>query len=186
MGADSAIPLQKTHNIAFEPRRLCYRWHPWYDHIVLTRKAGGAHADVAYFCKLPEVPLHAMLFEIPRWMFDAAQCATMRLAELFPHVDCATLRALRSMIAEQCVSAEAVVLQPQLSRQAGHGGTDGNDSKRTPNCTAGAVRPTPRRTTLERSHPTDPHRSGKTSGATAGRRSGEQSKPHSAEPRRTR
>lgn len=183
---DSAIPLRKTHNIAFEPKQLCYPWHPWYDLTVLTRKAGGSHADVAYFCKLPEAPLHAMLVEIPQWMFDAAQCATMRLAEVLPHVDCATLRALRSMIAERCVSTEVEVVQPLLSRQAGHGDTNGTDSKRTSNGTTGAVRRTPRRTTLERSHPIDAQRTGKASGATANRRSGEQSKSRSAKPRRVR
>jgi hypothetical protein len=32
----------------------------------LTRRAGGAHANVAYFCKLPEAPQDAMLVEIPK------------------------------------------------------------------------------------------------------------------------
>jgi hypothetical protein len=63
----------------------------------LTRRAGGAHADVAYFCKLPDAPLDAMLVEIPKWMLDAAHCAPMRLVD-DPHVDCATLRTLKSAI----------------------------------------------------------------------------------------
>ena len=77
MVADSAIPLQKTHSIAFESRQVCYPWHRWYGRNVLTRKAGGAQADVAYLCKLPEAPLDAMLVETPKWMFDAAHCATI-------------------------------------------------------------------------------------------------------------
>ena len=111
MAAECAVPLQKTHRIVFEPRRLCYPWHPWYGHSILTRAAGGAHTNLTYFCKLPEAPLDAMLVEIPRWMFDAVHCATMRAAEL-PHVDCATLRALKSTIAEQRASvntAKAVI-----------------------------------------------------------------------------
>ena len=92
---------------------------------MLTRRAGGAHADVAFLCKLPDAPLDAMLVEVPKWMFDAAHCATLRLAEQ-PHVDCATLRTLKSSIAEQRVSVKVSVLQPQLSRQAGHGDTDGS------------------------------------------------------------
>jgi hypothetical protein len=128
MVADSAIPLQKTHNIAFESRQVYYPWHRWYGRSVLTRKAGGAHADVAYFCRLPEAPLDAMLVETPKWMFDAAHCATMRLRER-PHVDCATLRTLKNSIAEQHASVKAAVLQPQLSRQAGHGDIDDGDSK---------------------------------------------------------
>jgi hypothetical protein len=101
-------------------------------------------------------------------------------------VDCATLRALRNMMAEQCVSTEVAVVQPLLSRQAGHGDTDGTDSKRTSNGTAGAVRRTPSRTTLGRSHSIDAQRTGKASGATPNRRSGEQSKSRSAKPRRVR
>ena len=69
-----------------------------------------------------------MLVEIPKWMFDAAHCATLRLTEQ-PHVDCATLRTLKSSIAEQRVSVKVSVLQPQLSRQAGHGDTDDSLSK---------------------------------------------------------
>ena len=48
---------------SFEPRQVCYPWHRWYGRSVLTRKAGGAHADVAYFCKLPEAPLMRCLLK---------------------------------------------------------------------------------------------------------------------------
>jgi hypothetical protein len=73
-----------------QDRRLCYPWHPWYSRSVLTRKAGGAHAGMAYFCKLPDAPLHAMLVEILKWMFDAARWAKMRVAEL-PGLKCDTV-----------------------------------------------------------------------------------------------
>lgn len=161
-----AIPLQKAHSIVFEPRQVCYPWHRWYGRNVLTRKAGGAHADVAYLCKLPEAPLDAMLVETPKWMFDAAHCAAMCLGE-WPHVDCATLRTLKNSIAEQHISLKAAVLQPHLSRQAGHGDTDGGDSKSKSNNTAGAVRRTTRRTALEQSHRAHARGGGKTSGTTA-------------------
>lgn len=180
-----AIPLQKTHSIVFEPRRLCYPWHPWYGRSVLTRKAGGAHADLVYFCKLPEAPLHAMLVEIPKWMFDAARCAMMRFAEL-PQVDCATLRALKSTIAEQHVSVKAAVIQPQLSRQAGHGGSDDNNFGRTSKDTTGTLRRTARSTALERSARTKAGRGRDTSGTTAGQRSLGQSMPRSSKPRSAR
>ena len=181
MAAGSAIPLQKTHNIAFEPRQVCYPWHRWYGRNVLTRKAGGAHADVAYFCKLPEAPLDAMLVETPMWMFDTAHCATLRLAEQ-PHVNCATLRTLKNAIAEQRVSVKASVLQPQLFRQAGHGETDDSDSTSQSDESAGAIRRTTRRTALARSHPTHARRSGKASGATARPCSGKQSSSRSSRP----
>jgi hypothetical protein len=172
-----ASPLQKTHSIAFEPRQVCYPWHRWYGRNVLTRRAGGAHADVAYFCKLPEAPLDAMLVEIPKWMFDAAHCATLRLTEQ-PHVDCATLRALKNSITEQRVSVRTSVLQPHLSRQAGHGDKDDSDSKSKSDESVGAIRRTTHRTSLERSHPTHTRRSGKTSGATARQCSDERSSSH--------
>jgi hypothetical protein len=180
MVADSAIPLQKTHRIAFESRQVCYPWHRWYGRSVLTRRAGGAHADVAFLCKLPEAPIDAMLIEIPKWMFDTAHCATLRVKER-PHVDCATLRTLKNSIAEQRVSVKASVLQPQLSRQAGDGDTDDSDFKSKSDEAAGAVRRTNRRPALERSHPTHARRSGKTSGATPRQRSDE---PSSSPPSR--
>jgi hypothetical protein len=182
---DCASPLQKTHSITFEPRQVCYPWHRWYGRNVLTRRAGGAHADVAYFCKLPEAPLDAMLVEIPKWMFDAAHCATMRLTEQ-AYVDCATLRALKNSIAEQRVSVKASVLQPQLSRQAGHGDKDDSDFKSKSDESAGAIRRTTRRTALERSHSIHTRRSEKTSGATARQCSDERSSSHSSKPGRAR
>jgi len=160
-----AIPPQKTHNIAFESRQVCYPWHRWYGRSVLTCRAGGAHSDVAFFCKLPEAPLDAMLVEIPKWMFDAAHCATLRLTE-HPHVDCATLRTLKNSIVEQRVCVKAPVLQPQLSRQAGHGDMDGSPFKKASNNTTGAVRRTTRLTALARSDSTLTRRGNKTAGAT--------------------
>ena len=182
---DIAIPLQKTHSIAFDSRQVCYPWHRWYGRSVLTRRAGGAHADVAFQCKLPDAPLDAMLVEIPKWMFDAAHCATLRLTEQ-PHVDCATLRTLKSSIAEQRVSVKVSVLQPQLSRQAGHGDTDGSLFRKISNNTTGAVRRTTRRTALERSHPTGARRGGKTPGATARQCLDERSSSRPSKPGRAR
>jgi hypothetical protein len=106
-----------------------------------------------------------MLVEIPKWMFDAAHCATLRLTEQ-PHVDCATLRTLKNSIAEQRVSVKAPVLQPQLSRQAAHGDTDGSSFKKASNNTTAVVRRTTRRTALARSDSTLTRRGSKTSGAT--------------------
>lgn len=180
-----AIPLQKTHNIAFEPRQVCYPWHRWYGRSVLTRRAGGAHSDVAYFCKLPESPLDAMLVEIPKWMFDAAHCSTLRLTDQ-PHVDCATLRTLKISITEQRVSVKAAVLQPQLSGQAGHGDTDVNSFKKASNNTTGVVRRTTRRTALARSDSTLTRRGGKTSSATPRQCTDERSGSRPPRPRRTR
>jgi hypothetical protein len=167
---DCAIPLQKTHNILFEPRRLCYPWHPWFGRSVLTRKAGGAHAQIAYFCRLPDAPLDAMLVEVPRWMFDASKCARMRLAEI-PHVDCATLCTLKVTIAEQYVSVKTVVLQPQLPKQVNHGGTDANTSKKKSNGAVGVVQRKSRCATLARSQRAHTHRGNQPSSPPARQRS---------------
>ena len=59
-----------------------------------------------------EAALDAMLVETPRWMFDAAHCATLRLTER-PHVDCATLRTLKNSITEQRVSVKASLVDVQ-------------------------------------------------------------------------
>jgi len=53
------------------------------------------------------MPVSSMLVEIPRWMFNAAECATMRTAEL-PHVGCEALRALKNTISEVRVSGTGI------------------------------------------------------------------------------
>ncbi len=93
-----ANPRRKTHDIAFELRTLCYRWHPWYGRDVHTRAATGARSDISYLCKLPDAPAGAMLVEVPRWMFSASDCAAMRLGEL-AYVDCTALQALKGILA---------------------------------------------------------------------------------------
>lgn len=180
-----AVPLQKTHSISFECRLVRYPWHRWYGRDVLTRKAGGAHAAVAYFCKLPEAAPDVMLVEIPKWMFDAGHCATMQLTNR-PHVDCATLRTLKSSIAEQRVSAPMRVLQPQLAGQAGQGDRDDDDSQKRAEIAVGVVRRTTDYSSLERSQPIHTLRSGKTSGAIARRCSDEQARVRPPRSRRTR
>ena len=184
MAMACAIPLQKTHELSFEPRRICYPWHRWYGQTILTRRAGGAHADLSYFCKLPDAPLDAMLVEIPKWMFDAAHCAPMRLVD-DPHVDCATLRTLRSTISEQRVSLNAAVLQPQVSRQAGDGDAD-DTSPCTSNYPTGAVRRPGRRARLERFQRADAERRSQATRSTPDECTGEQASPHHKKTRRAR
>ena len=179
-----AITLQKTHELSFELRQVCYPWHRWYGQIILTRRAGGAHADIAYFCKLRDSPLDAMLVEIPKWMFDSAHCAPMRLVD-DPHVDCATLRTLRSTLSEQNVSMKAVVLQPQVSRDAGDG--DANDTfPCTSTCPTGVVRGAGRRTRMERSQRVDAVRCNQATCSTPHKCSDTHVSPHPTKTRRAR
>jgi hypothetical protein len=114
-----------------------------------------------------------MLVEIPRWMFDAAQCATMQFADI-PYVDCLALRALKITIVEQDASLKAAVIKPQRSLQANQGGMDDTDSKKASNNSNGTVRRIPSRSALERSRRADAGRSKETSGAAAGSHAGKQ------------
>jgi hypothetical protein len=169
-----AIPPRKTHSISFQPRQLCYRWHPWYGRIVLTRSAGGAHAETAYFCRLPDAAPDVMLVEIPRWMFDAAQCAAMQLADI-PHVECLALRALKITIVEQNASLKAAKIERQLSLRANQGGMDDTDSEKASNDPIGTVRRIPSRSALGRSRRAGTSRSKETSGTATGSRAGQKS-----------
>lgn len=182
---DCAVPLQKTHSTPFELRQVCYPWHPWHGRDALTRRAGGAHADVAFLCRLPETPVDTMLVEVPRWMFDAAECATMQLVDQ-PHVDCGTLRNLKRTITEQHVSVRAAMLQPQGSWQAGHGDIDGNDSTSKTTDTAGAVRRTSRCPALVRSNRAQTRRGGQTSSPAARQCTNRQPSSRSSKTRRAK
>jgi len=134
-----ASHLRKTHNLTFEPKQLFYPWHRWHGREVLTRKATGPYSEHALWCRLPDAAPDAMLVAIPRWMFDAAACATMRLEEK-PVVDCAALRAVQGLIGELCTGASHGVLQHQLSQPENHGDADANDQPHSiSNQSAGVV-----------------------------------------------
>jgi hypothetical protein len=164
MATAYAIPLQKTHNLSFELRTVFYPWHRWYGRTVLTRQASGAHAELAYLCRLPDAPPDVMLIEVPKWMFDAVLCATMRLINE-PHVDCVALRILARTIAEQSVSMAPAVVQPQVNRQAGHGDKHELIPTGQSNTPTGAVRRRASCAALEQSHSADAERSSQGSGA---------------------
>jgi hypothetical protein len=166
MAMVSASRLQKTHNIAFESKRLCYPWHPWYDRLVLTRAATGAHADAAYFCKLPDAPVDAMLTEIPHWMFDASHCAALKLSEVAV-VNVPTLLALKRLLVAQRISVPGPVVQPELSRHAGHGEMDGEELGTEAKQSVGVVSGKPRRKTLGTDGSVSARRGGSHSRATA-------------------
>ena len=172
---DFANPRQKTHEITFDPREVTYPWHRWFGLTIATRKAGGPHSERAYLCKLPESPPHTMLVEVPKWMFDAAECAQMRL-EAFPYVDCETLRSLERTLMEQRASLRSTVIQPLPTGHAGSGDTDGSDPRSKMEKAVGAVRRTTRRSALERSVSTDTSRSSKPAGAVAHQHADRQSR----------
>jgi len=170
-----ANPRQKTHETTFDLREVRYPWHRWFGRNIETRRAASLHFENAYLCKLPETPPYTMLVEVPKWMFDLAECGSMRI-DADPHVDCATLRLLKKTIIEQRASLKPAVIQPQLSRQAGDGGIDDSDSNCPSNNADGVIQRTEHQTELERSRRIDSNRGDKSSGATARQRSGGQSR----------
>jgi hypothetical protein len=120
-----------------------YPWHPWHGRVVLTRRASGLHADLAYLCIPADAPPDARLAEIPRWMFDAGTCAAVGLQEV-PRVDCAALRDLRSLLNAKDTAQSSDVLQGRLSERAINGDADGNVPEPEKSVTATAVLPTTR------------------------------------------
>src|SRR6202165_775545 len=170
-----ANPRQKTHEITFDLREVRYPWHRWFGRSIQTCKAGGLHCELAYLCKLPELPPHSMLVEVPKWMFDAVECAGMRI-EAVPRVDCEKLRILKKAIVDLRASSQAAVIQPQPTGQPGFGDTDDSDPCGKCKETVGAVRRTTRRTALARSLSGDTSRSGKPAGAIAPQHSNRQSR----------
>jgi hypothetical protein len=141
---------------------------------VLTRPATGVHADAAYFCKLPDAPVDTMLNEIPRWMFDASHCAAMKLRVL-AQVNVPSLQTLKGPLATQPTSVQGPMIQPQLSRHAGHEDKDGEELGTEPKHANGAVSGKPKRTPLGRTGRVSTHRGSPHSGATASEVRGGQS-----------
>jgi len=113
----------KTHGAASELRRLFYSWHRWYGRDVLTSNGKGVYAVASYACRLPDEP--DAILQIPRWMFDSKICATMHVGDQ-PRVECSTLRALQTLIAEQGTVALSAMVQPRAS-QAIDGDADGQN-----------------------------------------------------------
>jgi hypothetical protein len=169
-----ANPRQKTHEITFDLREVLYPWHRWFGRDIETRRASSMHYKNAYLCKLPETPSHTMLVEVPKWVFDSAECGSMRV-EAVPHVDCATLRALNKLTVELRASLKPAVIQPQLSRQAGNGGIDVSDSNSPSDNAVGVIQRTDHPTELEQPRRIDSSRGGRSSRAAACQRSDSQS-----------
>jgi hypothetical protein len=127
MAKASASRLRKTHNLTFDSKQLFYPWHRWYGREILTRKATGPYSEQVFWCRLPDDAPDVMLIAIPRWMFDASTCATMRRGDR-PIADCTGLRALRDLIGELRAGAPRTVLQHQASQPENDGDADANDN----------------------------------------------------------
>jgi hypothetical protein len=175
-GTPSALAnrSQNTHRSSFEVKVLLYPWHLWHGQNVLTRKASGIHADLAYLCVLADASPDARLAEIPRWMFDAATCTAVRL-ERTPSVDCAALRGLRGLLSLQRRSLSEEMVQRQSSECATNGDADGNNHEPEKSAAVGAVLRTKRRASVAGPRRLDTRRGSAATSATA--RTGTRSRP---------
>ena len=114
------VPDERTHDHKThktEERVICYPWHPLYQKAVwvIAQRCTSPHA--VYKCRLAERE-DRYGWELPVWMFDQAECATMRLTEA-PHVSWHALRELQRVLAE--TMGNVVVQHRQLLAP---GGTD--------------------------------------------------------------
>ena len=181
-----ASHLRKTHNLTFQSKQLLYPWHRWYGLEVLTRKATGRFSDHVLWCRLPDDQPDVMLIAIPRWMFDSAICATMRL-EARPVACCTALRAARELLRELSATASSKVLNPRRS-QDGPGDADDNDTHDAISSPSTGpivrVRGTP--TPVGQSPAADPRRDRQESGTDSAQRSRRTPRQRRSKPRRAK
>src|SRR2546423_1950955 len=86
--------VRDTHKTAF--REVEYRWHPWHGQRVLVPRGARRSGGVVLQCVRDELKGFPTM-EIPEWVFDSRVCGRMKPAE-FPHVNCATLSALKYLL----------------------------------------------------------------------------------------
>ena len=91
-------------------REVRYPFHPWHGRRVLVQAVRIRNGPLVFQCRTDDERGFPVL-EIPRWMFDAAECATMRTGEL-PYVNCEALRALKSTMTEMRVPESESMLKP--------------------------------------------------------------------------
>ena len=98
-------------------REVKYRWHPWHGKAVLVRGEACRGGRVVLQCVRDELKGFPTL-EIPEWMFDSRVCSRM-YSTAFPHVDCASLLALKRLISAATGSSELNVVQAQHPGKSG-------------------------------------------------------------------
>jgi hypothetical protein len=106
----------KTHNA--EAREVQYPWPPWFGRTVwLYRIAVGPTKSVAR-CGLERTQC-ARAVDVPLWMFEAAACSALRVAEE-PAVDCAALQTLIALlhgaVLQNRHSSQEVPMQARTNR----------------------------------------------------------------------
>ncbi len=127
--AGGCCTSQQRNTHSTESREVRYRWHPWFGLVVWVHLTRVSQAQDVVRCALtPE--LGARATEIPLWMFDAAACVLMNLADE-PTVDVEALRDLNTLLRHACGPTEAAVpmLQAEHRALSSAGGAHAIDSE---------------------------------------------------------
>ena len=107
---------QQRNTHSTESREVRYRWHPWFGLVVWVHLTRVIQAQDVVRCALtPELGAHAT--EIPLWMFDAAACVLMDLADE-PTVDVEALRELSTLLRHVRGPSDAAVPMLQAEHRS--------------------------------------------------------------------
>jgi hypothetical protein len=147
---------------------MLYPWHPWYQQIVLTQKPTRHRGSSVYLCKLEICSPESGPVFIPRWMFEANECALMSISPT-PTVSCESLRALRELITAQRATSPSMI-EAESSGQPGQG--ESNDDIIEPRLrqATDSICAKASHTLLERAQPVPTGRSAQTAGLSNGQR----------------
>jgi hypothetical protein len=125
-GACESGDTTHRHNThSTDSREVCYQWHPWYGRTVWIYESRSGREHLSFRCGL-EPTQHSKSLEIPQWMLEAACCSNIRLVEV-PRVDCAALRALKTLLRDS-------VVQGRHHSVTFAGGADGDSHDSTTVC----------------------------------------------------
>src|SRR5258708_4197643 len=111
----------RQHNAHItETREVLYRWHCWYGRSVYIFCAVTRVGQSVYRCALEHGDISRLL-EIPQWMFDAATCCGMVMAQT-ASVSVETLRDLKRLLRTVEGADQSGVLQGEHPKLPDSGG----------------------------------------------------------------
>jgi hypothetical protein len=109
-------------------REVLYPWHPWFGRVVRVHEAIRRGSGDILRCSLDA----GERIELPSWMFDRAVCSGVRMTAS-PHLDAATLAALKNLLADCGASSDPLSHRPDSDARGrtcdpnggnGHGGPE--------------------------------------------------------------
>ena len=120
-----------------ESRVVLYRWHPWHGRSVFIFGAVTKGERAVFRCALEPADV-ARPLEVPQWMFDAAACCRILLADT-PSVTVQVLRDLDQLISAVKPAERTEVLQAEHLSLRDSGGAYATRRRSTIARSAGAV-----------------------------------------------